>query len=139
MKLVRDNARECLVAEAHCCSAPATLVEEILKEALGYLQVLETFELRNFIVPDCRFDLTITNHLDVVLTITASVPDQVTGTPSKVRCTAHLPPKLDPTDIMNFARRLLIDLLRHEIDEAFHVDGVRVFDPHSNRVVIRST
>lgn len=60
------------------------------------------------------------------------VPDRDTGNPSSVTHVLTLSP-VDADDNEG-ARDVLFDALlhalRHELREAFHVEGVRVFDPH---------
>lgn len=44
-----------------------------------------------------------------------------------------LDPKIEKEEFFQYARRLLLYMIQHEVDEMFLVDGERIFDPHKKR------
>lgn len=83
--------------------------------------------------------------LEVGLAAITLVPDRDTGLPSKVTHTRLLPRHQVEDfsrDRVEFERAILrevTELVRsvfiHEFDECFHIDGVRVRDPHAREAM----
>lgn len=58
--------------------------------------------------------------------------EYISQTEVLVGATVESPPRAD--QIAKTVKRLLVDLLSHEVDEMLHVDGVRAFEPHPPEV-----
>lgn len=62
------------------------------------------------------------------------VPERETGEPTPLKFEYEWSESklcfMDEDLVLRIVRVTLCEILRHEIDEAFHVDGARVFDPH---------
>jgi len=75
---------------------------------------------------------------DGEVVVTYDAPERDTGAPGSRESRTRLPMEwmtwsagASEVDVVRFLRRCLLDALEHELDEALHVDGVRVFDPHA--------
>lgn len=73
---------------------------------------------------------------ETVLTIAAKVPHRDTGVPITIKSDARMvkmrfDESIDPKrELADWVYEVVRSLLLHELDEAFHVNGVRVRDPH---------
>lgn len=90
--------------------------------------LLATVELRNPAIPTSLSitidDTTVDQFL--VLQVIVEVPDRDSGDLSMLRHNIHVP----PDDFLTFVRRAVRAVWVHELDESWHVDGVRVNNPH---------
>lgn len=89
---------------------------------------LERVGLRNPAIPP-----TVSASIDdstsdpvLVLHVTVEVPDRDTGEPRAFRHRLAVP----SGDFLTFVRRAVRAVWVHELDEAWHVDGVRAREPH---------
>jgi len=98
--------------------------------------VIWKVELRRFAY-DVRWVLTAPHITPLGVTlIAASIPDRDTGVLADVVVPTLVPPRLLEADdqvIASFLFDLLVAFVRHEAAEAFHLDSVRVFDPHARK------
>lgn len=76
--------------------------------------------------PRLRFD-----RLGVAVTWRA--PDRDTGKPTRITEEHDMPPLdyIKEADVFALVHRAVVKSFLHECDECFHVDGVRMFDPHA--------
>lgn len=98
--------------------------------------VIWKVELRRFAY-DVRWVLTAPHITPLGVTlIAASIPDRDTGVLADVVVPTIVPTSLlgaDDEAVAHFLLGLLFAFLRHEAAEAFHLDSVRVFDPHARK------
>lgn len=91
-------------------------------------------ELRNFPLQVARFTLAEVPSPDYATfkaEITVIVKDRDTGKENELTF-SHVAPGYEHECgwIVELVRRTVHGLMNHEVDEAWHVDGIRVNDPH---------
>ena len=94
--------------------------------------VIDRVELRRFRYP-VRWKLTNVGITPVCVSLMADVLERESGAESVVLMHSQVPLNFcGATDLQigSFLFRMLNEFLRHEAAEAFHLSGVRVFDPH---------
>lgn len=67
---------------------------------------------------------------DYHATISVLVPDRESGTPRAVFHTRRIYEDYEEAMLLDVIREMTRNVFNHEWAEAFHVDGVRVHDPH---------
>jgi hypothetical protein len=73
---------------------------------------------------------------DPVLSCKLDLRDRTTGERIELDMVAALPSWIvDKAQALHIVRTHLINCMTHEIDEALHFDGTRVFDPHKVRKI----
>lgn len=102
---------------------------DVLDEALA------SVSLKN---PAFPIDLVVTrSHERTALEVRLLVPDRETGVDTRVIHSFPVPPwklmngRWSRADAVQWVRLCLDRAIRHEVDEWWHVDGVRVRDPHA--------
>lgn len=76
------------------------------------------------------FPIKLTTHSDgvgPVLCITVTVRHRITGEPLALEHRRAVP---DGVELLDWIHTCLRDVFVHELDEAFHFNGVRVREPH---------
>lgn len=90
--------------------------------------LLARVELRNPAIPT-TLQVTVDDSRSeyvLVLVVTVEVLDRDTGEPATLRHRLRVP----GGDFLAFVRRAVRAVWVHELDEAWHVDGERVHNPH---------
>lgn len=91
-------------------------------------------EVRNLPLCITVFEVRIGHRDEYELVIVATVEDTDTGAPTQVRHSTHISKAALDCRGQDYFEHLVYDDLRacllHELDEAFHIDAVRVRDPH---------
>lgn len=96
-------------------------------------KVIDGIQLRNFRYP-VRWTLTNPDVTPMAVTMTATVLERDSGRETLVLLHNTVLESWEREDARGIAAKLqgmLRTFLRHEADEAFHLDGVRIFDPHA--------
>ena len=94
--------------------------------------VIDRVELRRFRYP-VRWKLTNVGIAPVCVSLMAEVLERDSGAESMVLMHNAIPITFvhaNDLQIASMLHRMLVEFLRHEAGEAFHLSGVRVFDPH---------
>ena len=94
------------------------------------LSFLPRVEVRHLRYP-VRWRVTAPGVEPVVLTLIAGVNDRDHGQIADTLRHLVVRPDITPTGLARLMLDQLQDFMAHEAAEAFHVDGVRVFDPHA--------
>jgi hypothetical protein len=92
-----------------------------------WTEVLKHLELRRFTPP-----ITL-GYEPGVLSVTATWIDQDSQelAPRSFTARYQVPPVRTVPEAVNWIRHQLLNVyLSHELDEAIHFDGIRIFDPH---------
>lgn len=103
-----------------------------------FRQMIDKVDLRHFAFP---IKLSVgygSSEHDIVIRASSWVQDRDTGRAIEVCREMELRPlgpagDVDEQAMLYFVRRVIKELVEHEVDEAFHYDGKRVWDPHAKR------
>lgn len=103
------------------------------------MRIVEAIELRHFVLPE--FGMWIEWRFEEPrLRMTYVVPDRDTGKPIELMNEVPVPHYFlegsvtyEDDEVRRWLHDSVNDLLTHELNEAWHIAGVRVFDPHLPR------
>ena len=127
----RDRVRRRGIPEG----APADPGPALPRRKSAFDDLLARVELRNFPFP-IRFEIEGVPSFERLF-IEYRARDRDTGEEVTIRHSRavdsyvfHAAPEERFDLFVRFLREALLDVLRHELDEAMRADGVRLFDPH---------
>lgn len=101
-----------------------------LHKVLREIEIREP--LRTWLRP--RLELTYDQPPDALyLDITWTAPHRDHGRPSVFNSRDHVPLGLSENEFLQYVRARLSDVMQHEVDEAIHWKGNRLYDPHEQR------